>query len=118
MRQSNADSGLSQPHCTSAHDEFDGIERRRLTGLVEHGEEDAGRELQHEHTSAIEPKKYQTLKFFRRVVAGELIGDKFLHRKAACRSRRAVRLPSPGGAGGGTGAAITRLLSDWASFTR
>ena len=48
-----------------AHDEFDRVERGGLARLVEHGEEDAGDELHHQHHAApATPKKYQMLKFF------------------------------------------------------
>src|SRR5882757_4481080 len=62
------------------HDVFDGVERGQLARLVEHGEENARGELQHEHEQCQRAEEVPDIEILRGVVAGELAGNELIHR--------------------------------------
>src|SRR5690348_6806367 len=65
-----------------AHDELDGVERRRFAHLVEHGEEDAGDQLQNQRHQREHTEVVPEVEILRRVVAGELRLDEVLDGQA------------------------------------
>ncbi len=83
-----------------AHDELHRVEGGRLARLVEHGEEDAGDQLQHQHQQRQRAEEVPDVEVLRRVVATELAGDEFVGGQA---------LVEPGAESlgrGGTGSAV------------
>ena len=88
-----------------AHDVLTESNEVRLARLVEHGEEDAGDELQHQHQQRQRAEEVPDVEVLRRVVAGELGVDELIDRQALvepgpeasflrCRARR-QRPPGP-----------------------
>src|ERR1700737_990451 len=60
------------------HDELDRIEGSRFARLVEHREEDARDQLQHQHHQRQRAEEVPDIEVLRRVVARELAADEFV----------------------------------------
>ena len=65
-----------------AHDVFDRVERGQLAGLVEHRQEDARQQLQHQHHEGERAEEVPDVEVLRRVVTGQLVGDELIDRQA------------------------------------
>ena len=78
-----------------AHDEFDRVERGRGADLVEHGQEDAGHQLHHQHQQRQRAEEIPDVEVLRRVVLGQRRGAK------KCVDRQALVDPAPQPAPGG-----------------
>ena len=63
------------------HDEFDRIESGELPGLVEHGEEDAGEQLHHQHQQGERAEEVPDIEVLRGVIALQLAVDELLDRQ-------------------------------------
>src|SRR6185437_5173386 len=65
-----------------AHDALHGVERIRRARVIEHREEDAGDELDHQHQQRQRAEEIPDIEILRRVVAGQLIGDELIDGQA------------------------------------
>src|ERR1700753_843511 len=64
-----------------AHDVFNGVERGQLARLVEHGQEDARGELQHQDQQRQRAEEVPDIEVLRRVVAGQLTLNELVNRQ-------------------------------------